>query len=65
MIKDFDYSKGGTAYVSKLSGFEAPNYKGKGLDSAENSNWKMSFNLKKRIKRINENAEFIIEVGQV
>ena len=61
VIQDFDYSKGGTAYVTKLSGFEAPNNKGKGLDSAENSNWKMSFNLKKRIKRINENAELIMQ----
>ena len=64
MIKDFDYSKGGTAYVTKLSGFEAPNYKGKGLDSAENSNWKMSFNLKKRIKRINDKLQLSFEIIQ-
>jgi hypothetical protein len=55
-FNEYRNDKGGDWYLSKLSNVELVNQRGIGLDSVGNSNWKMSTELKERIKDKNENA---------
>ena len=55
-FNEYSNDKGGDWYLSKLSKVELVSQRGIGLDSVGNSNWKMSTELKERIKAKNENA---------
>ena len=52
-IEPFNPALGAKTYISKIVSDERENFSGAGLDSAGNSNWKLSPSLKNRLKRIN------------
>ena len=52
-FQKFDPSLGARRYISKITSEERVNFSGAGLDSAGDSNWKLSPSLKRRLKRIN------------
>ena len=52
-IQKFNPALGAKTYISKIVSDEKENLFGAGLDSAGDSNWKLSPSLKRRLKRIN------------
>ena len=55
-IDEYDNNKGGDWYLSKVNRVELVSERGIGLDSIGRSNWKMSTELKKKIKNNNLNC---------
>ena len=55
-IQKFNPALGAKTYISKIVSDEKENLFGAGLDSAGNSNWKLSPSLKRRLKRINSST---------
>ena len=54
-LENYNKKRGARFYIAKFCGPDTVNLNGRGLDSAERSNWKISPSLKRRITKINEN----------